>query len=106
VTVLKDVAAEGRFCLTSPEGALWVATVTPTTYFGFETGEVDADGNPVTASTITGTIDRKEAVIRLRALTSGSTTQNEAKLTFYVYYKDGTTRLVEELSGWEIIQPL
>jgi hypothetical protein len=106
VTVLKDVAAEGRFCLTSPEGALWVATVTPTTYFGFETGEVDADGNPVTASTITGTIDRKEAVIRIRALTSGSTTQNEAKLTFYVYYKDGTTRLVEELSGWEIIQPL
>jgi hypothetical protein len=40
------------------------------------------------------------------ATSTDNTRQNQATLTIYVRYKEGTTRKVEELSGWVVIQTI
>jgi hypothetical protein len=106
LTVLNDVAAIGRFSINSPSGATWYATLTSESgnYFAFET---EQDGVTKLSTTVSGeTGTGLYSVLRVRATVSNNTQQHIAKLTILVRYKDGTSRKVESLSCWEIIQPI
>ncbi len=104
VTVLSGVAATGNFHIQTPVGVTWYATLTSEDYRPFVF--VDAAGNEGTTVT-SGEIDgTSPSTLRIKATTPNNTLQHKATLTLYIEYKDGTTRKVEELSGWTIIQTL
>jgi hypothetical protein len=104
VTVLSGVAATGTFLIESPVGVTWYATLTSEDYRPFVF--VDEQGNEI--STVTsGEIDGTSySTLRVKATNSKNTLQHTATLTIYIEYKDGTTRRVDALSGWQIIQTL
>jgi hypothetical protein len=102
LSLLRGVSAVGTFKLETPQGATWLASLTPNTYFAFDTGEVDNDGNPILSNNMTGEVDGKDATLSIRSRGSDDL-QHEAKLTLYLRYKDGTSRCIEELSRWSII---
>lgn len=106
ITLLKGVAATATFSIQSPVGATWIATLTPSDSFVFLTE--DAEGNVQQSATADGDIiaEGPLSTLRILATSTDNTRQNQATLTIYVRYKEGTTRKVEELSGWVVIQTI
>ncbi len=104
VTLLSGVAAEGRFTILSPKGVTWYATLTSDEYHTFVF--VDEDGEEL-GNTVSGEVDGKTAsVIWVKAVKEDNTIQHKANLTFYIEYKDGSTRKVDNLSGWTVVQTI
>lgn len=98
-----SIALEGEFTINSPKGATWFATLTTSDYFSFEF--VDSDNNTHLDSSVTGEIDGKsKSKLTIRATNINNTQQHTCEITIYVRFKDGTSRKVDELSGWKIIQ--
>jgi hypothetical protein len=104
ITLLSGVVAEGRFSIQSPVGATWFSTLTSEEYRTFVF--VDEEGNEL-GNTVSGEVSSTGVSrIRIKAMRENNTVQHQATLTFYIEYKDGTTRKVDDLSGWTVIQTI
>jgi hypothetical protein len=67
---------------------------------------VDEEGNEL-GNTVSGEVSSTGVSrIRIKAMRENNTVQHQATLTFYIEYKDGTTRKVDDLSGWTVIQTI
>lgn len=78
----------GLFTLSSPKGATWLASLTPSTYFTF-------------ASAATGEVDGEQDTLRI-VPRGGDGLPHDATLTLYVRQKDGTSSRVEALSRYTL----